>query len=239
MAALTARRRGASASLRRRVTRLPRVRREHDILAAARSVFCEHGYEQASMAAIAGRAGVVEGTIYTYFDTKRDLLNQVLVRWYEGMLADQAQSLAGIAGLRNRLRHVVWRHLRTIATEPALCRLFFLEVRTAGGYPDSELHGLNRGYTRAIVQVLREGIAAGELRGDAPLRLARDVVFGAIEHHTWQFLSGRGTLDPDALADTLSDLLLDGIRVSAEAPVIERLERLADRLEGATQGPRP
>ena len=224
--------------LRRRGTRLPRLRRESDIIVAARAVFAECGYEDASMAAIARRAGVVEGTIYTYFDGKRDLLNTVLVRWYEGMLADQADALAGITGLRNRLRYVVWRHLRTVATEPGLCRLFFLEVRSAGGYPDSELYALNRGYTRAAVQVLQEGIASGELRSDAPLRLVRDVVFGAIEHHTWQFLSGRGALDVDALADTLSDLVLDGVRVAEAAPVIERLEHLAHRLEHAV-GRRP
>lgn len=215
---------------------MPRLRRESDIIAAARFVFSDCGYEDASMAAIAKRAGVVEGTIYTYFDNKRDLLNKVLVHWYEGMLADQAEALAGISGLRNRLRYVIWRHLRTIVTEPALCRLFFLEVRSAGSYPGSELYALNRGYTRAAMEILDEGVAAGGLRFDAPLRLVRDVIFGAIEHHTWLFLSGRGTLEIDALADALSALVLDGIGVPGEAPVIERLEHLADRLERATGG---
>jgi TetR/AcrR family transcriptional regulator, fatty acid metabolism regulator protein len=233
------RRREAPASLRRRATRLPRERRVGDIIEAARVVFAECGYEDASMAAIADRAGVVEGTIYTYFANKRDLLNRVLARWYEGMLADQAEALAGISGTRNRLRYVIWRHLRTIATEPALCRLFFQEVRSAGGYHASDLHALNRGYTAAAMQVLREGVAAGELRDDAPMRLVRDVIYGTIEHHTWDFLSGRGTLDVEGLADALSMIVLDGTRRAEERPTIERLERLADRLEDLAAGREP
>lgn len=80
---------------RRTPTRLPRERREHDILAAARAVFCERGYAEAGVAEIAARAQVVEGTLYKYFDSKRVLLERVLEGWYEGLLADYARHLPG------------------------------------------------------------------------------------------------------------------------------------------------
>ena len=49
---------------RKRASRLPREKREADILAAARAVFRLRGYENASISEIAERAGVVEGSIY-------------------------------------------------------------------------------------------------------------------------------------------------------------------------------
>jgi AcrR family transcriptional regulator len=155
-----------SPQARRVVNRLPRHRREGDILAAATAVFREQGYEQASMAEIAARAGVVEGTIYKYFESKRDLLMQVMAGWYESMLANYAQHLAGIKGTGDRLRYVIWRHLSFIAGNPGLCRVFFREIRSGVEYPNSHLHDLNRRYTSYITDILRDGMASGEFRAD-------------------------------------------------------------------------
>ena len=229
---------------RRAFSRLSRERRVADIIAAARANFTEHGYENASMAAIAEQAGVVEGTIYKYFENKRDLLNQVLASWYEGMVADQADRLAGIAGVRNRLRFVVWSHLRTIATQPALCRVFFTEVRADKDYHASRLHELNRGYAGLASAILQEGIASGELRAGLSVRLVRDMIYGTIEHHTWDYVCGRGELKIDRLADEILGLVLDGARAGAEQQpnvVTDRLERVADRLErlASSAGARP
>ena len=227
-------------SSRRSFARLPREQRVGDIIEAARGVFSDHGYENASMAAIAERAGVVEGTIYKYFENKRDLLGRVLANWYEGMLADQAEQLAGILGTRNQLRFVIWRHLATIAGHPALCRLFFREVRSDADYQTSTLHDLNRGYTRFATQILKAGIASGELRPDLPVRLVRDMIYGTIEHTTFDFLSGRGVFVPEDLADELVDLVLGGCLAQPAAAaepgdIATRLERVALRLERAAE----
>ena len=48
--------------------------REAQILDAAARVFAKNGYARATTREIAAEAGVSEGTIYNYFDSKRDLL---------------------------------------------------------------------------------------------------------------------------------------------------------------------
>ncbi|MEM1041210.1 MAG: helix-turn-helix domain-containing protein [Bacteroidota bacterium] len=51
-----------------------RLARRTDILAAARAVFAEHGYEQATLDEIAERAEFGKGTLYNYFpDGKEEL----------------------------------------------------------------------------------------------------------------------------------------------------------------------
>ena len=53
--------------------RLNRERRRH-ILEAAANVFAQKGYERATMREIALAAGISPGTIYLYFENKKDLL---------------------------------------------------------------------------------------------------------------------------------------------------------------------
>jgi len=49
-------------------------KRKRQILNAAREVFSQKGFSEATTAEIAQQAGVSEGTIYNYFESKRDLL---------------------------------------------------------------------------------------------------------------------------------------------------------------------
>jgi AcrR family transcriptional regulator len=224
-----------TASARRVFVRLPRERRENDIIVAATAVFAEHGYENAAMTEIAARAGVVEGTIYKYFLSKRDLLLEVMRRWYEALVENYAAQLAGIAGTRARLRFVIWRHLKTIHDEPALCRVFFLSIRADNDYYHSPVYEQNRRYTKLALDIVREGVKSGELREDVELSLVRDLIYGTVEHHTWSYVSGRGKLDPELLADQLTDLLLAGLTRPAAPTALQattdRLDRVADRLE--------
>lgn len=226
----------ATTPVRRQVFRLSRERRVADIMRAARDVFREKGYEEAPLSEIAERAQVVEGSIYRYFDNKRDLLVKVIEDWYEGMLSDYDQQLSGITGTRNRLRFMVWRHLATVHEDPRLCQLMFLHLRTGMDYSSTAVYDLNREYTRRTLDIVREGIAAGELRPDVSLRLVRDMIYGCVEHRTWAYLRGEGDFDPDATADAIVDLVLGGLTDTAVAApvadkVAERLERAVERLE--------
>lgn len=134
---------------RRPATRLAREQRVGDILVAARDVFCEKGYEHTAVSEIAARIGVVEGTVYKYFESKRDLLLKVLENWYEEMFGDYARDLSGIQGARARLRLLVWRHLRSIRDYPLLCRLMFREVRSEHDYVGSEHRSTRK---RSVIQ---------------------------------------------------------------------------------------
>ena len=98
-----------------------------------------------------------------------------------------------------------------------------------------------------LVDVIDEGRASGEFRSDIPTSLLRDMVFGAIEHHSWPYVARavaaaaggtdeRGALDIDTAAEQITSVLCDGIgRSSDEQDGMRRLSELAARLEKATQ----
>ena len=49
-------------------------RKEGVILEAARAIFVDHGFDGARMQEIARRAGIGEGTIYSYYESKAELM---------------------------------------------------------------------------------------------------------------------------------------------------------------------
>ena len=53
---------------------LSEAERREQILAAARAVFDEKGYELATVSEIVRRAGVAQGTLYLYFKSKKDIV---------------------------------------------------------------------------------------------------------------------------------------------------------------------
>lgn len=72
---------------RQQETRMARIKRDQDreakrdeIVAAARSLFIDEGYEATSMNRLAAAAGVAPNTIYWYFENKDDVLIAVLNR---------------------------------------------------------------------------------------------------------------------------------------------------------------
>lgn len=224
---------------RRQVFRLSRERRVSDLMAAARQVFSEKGYQDTSTAEIAERAGVVEGTIYRYFSNKRDLLIKVVEAWYDEMISDYDEQLSQISGTWNRLRFLIWKHLSVIHKEPALCRFMFTELRADPDYRSTTVFELNRAYTRRMIEIIDAAMQSGEFRSDIPTRMVRDLVFGGVEHHTWSYLRGEGNFFVDSAANSITDMVYRGMALQPEAvdhpleQVVRRLEAVADKLDVA------
>jgi AcrR family transcriptional regulator len=185
---------------KRRRARVHNRDREEDILVAARAVFEERGFDAASVAEIARRSRVAEGTIYLYSATKRELLQKVVARWYEGLIAEIEQGLARRVGARAKLRYFAQRHLRLHAEDIEIGRLTVRELRSAPDYPSSSLRELNRRYTRLFTAIIRAGSASGEIAEGVRPDVARDLFFGALEHLGMGGMAGGGKREDAARA---------------------------------------
>ncbi len=219
-----------------------RMRREAEILAAAREVFLEKGFDRSFVSEIAAKVGVVEGLVYTYYPSKRDLLNAVLRGMYEPLIADLEDKFSRLHGVRSRMRFLIWRHLRVYVEEPNLSRLVLHEVRTGPEYFQSVLHDLHVRYTAFLLRTVQDAIADGELRADTDVELLRSMVYGGIEHRMWGTLFGRGTVDVESTADrftamVLGPLLPDGralspvVASSARTHLGQVLDEVRERLD--------
>jgi len=196
-----------------------RMRRAAEIINAARDTFLEKGFERASVSEIAAKVGVVEGLLYSYFPTKRDLLNEVLRGMYEPLIREIEESFSRLQGLRSRMRFLVWRHLRVYVEDPGLSRLVLHEVRTRPEYFNSALHELHVRYTAFLMRTVRDAVAQGELPADTDAEMVRGLVYGGIEHRMWGVLFGRDTVNIEVAADRFTDMVLRGIQPAGQSHV--------------------
>ena len=222
------------------MTRLPQDRRVSDILAAANEIIEAKGFEGATMAEIAQKANIVEGTVYRYFKNKEDLLLRVAEDWFSSRYEDLVD-VSAFNGTYNKLRYLIWHSLQTIKEGPSLSRYVMTVVRPRPEYKDMKLFEINRKYTSQIRNLFKQAIESGEFKSGVPERVLRDMVFGTIEHSTWRYLRGEGEIDIEELADEITSVVYRGM--TAVPPederldkVINRLEKVADRLQAGDPG---
>lgn len=208
--------------------------RQTEILEAARKLIEEEGAAATSMMRIATAAGVSEATVYKYFESKQDLVNQVLHDWAMPFITRLAAELDHVTGLRSRLVLIAIRFLRSFGETPKLHRVFFQEVRWSN-YRGSPIHKLSQRFADSLMSTIDEGIRSGEIRADADPALLRDMLFGGLEHIGMRTnLAGRA-VDVEAVASQAVDTMLMGALVrpaGRDMPgELDRLAALVDRLE--------
>lgn len=190
-----------------------RQRRAEEILAAAQACFLEKGFEGTAVSEIAQRAGITEGLVFSYFDTKRDLLHAVLSALYEPLIIDLEDGCQRMQGLRATLRFIIWRHLRVFLETPHMARLILNEVRGGPEYISSGLHDLHVLYTQPLIKALNEAIRKGELVAHLPVEMVRSTVYGTIEHLMWPTLYSGRTIDLEHTSDQLVELVMNGLSI--------------------------
>jgi AcrR family transcriptional regulator len=181
-----------------RKPRVDALRNRERLLKAARTVFSAGGPE-ASLEAVAHKAGVGIGTLYRHFPT-REALFEAVYRHEVQQLADLAERLKKGTPPIEALRQ--WMHsvVKFVATKKGMSTALALAISK-----DSDLvsHSADR-LTRAIGLLLEQAVAAGELRNDVSAEdLLRAVVGMCYTHDQpgWQ----KNVL-------RLLDIFVDGLR---------------------------
>jgi AcrR family transcriptional regulator len=131
------------------------------LLHAARELIEEGGYGGASVAAIAGRAGVAAGTLYRHFDSKEELFVEV----FRSVCDREVQAMRAAENAEgshlDRLETVLGTFARRALRRPRLA--WALLAEPVDPLVDAERLIYRQRYAALIAERLRDAIAAGEL----------------------------------------------------------------------------
>lgn len=210
-------------------TRLSRIKRENEIIMAARQVFENLGYESATVAEIADVVGVVEGTVLHYFKSKRGLMTRVIEMFYSEITDEMEEGIAGVEGVRNQLRYVIHKHLSMLADNAQLCTVILTESRSNADGLLEKVHNLNKRYTNIVIDIVNQGKATGEIADFVMPKLVRNMIFGSIEHYLWDYMGGKRKIDVSSVADQLTRSIYSGI-ASQPDNYDEEITRLVAKL---------
>ena len=217
------------------VTKIKRPSKEQridTIVESAQKVFCSSGFEKGSIDEIAKAAGIAEGTIYRYFDSKRGLLDEVLQRHYSVLFDDIQQALPSIEGRDNRLRYLIRRTLLMISEDRSMCRLRSLYARQVGGERPSLARDQNLRMAVLMTNEIKAGMKDGSFRLDTSPSIVCYMIGGAIELTEYSYMNTGKAIDIDKVTNSIWRIISGGIE-SREA-TIEPLVRLIGRLEHVT-----
>ncbi len=175
------------------------ARNRERVLAAAKAVFSAGGPD-ASLEAVARRAGVGIGTLYRHFPT-REALFEAVYRREVTHLTDLAEELRSAPAPVEALRRWLRSNVEFVATKKGMSAALALAV-----HGSSELYAYTFDrLTKAVGALLERAVAAGEIRPDiGPEDLLRTLVGMCYMHDQpgWQ-----------ASVLRMVDVFVDGLRV--------------------------
>jgi AcrR family transcriptional regulator len=159
--------------------RLPAQERRSAILAAALTVFAEHGYRGASIDEIAAAAGVSKALIYEHFPSKKDLHYSLLEEQVQEIFERLARSAMTDEPGHVRLRAGVNAFLEFVEERRGA---FFMLYRDAVEPEVAELlMGLQRQATGAIAALIAADPAAASADREQSIEMLAQLLSGAVQ----------------------------------------------------------
>jgi len=183
------------------------------VLAAARDLFDEIGYEDATIRMIAQRAGVSVGSVFTTFSGKTEILSQVMDERLENLYAELDRVLPFLRGhTADRLRSIMAVHY---SFETRRVRLFMAYITASYGVTaDQGMRPLGRNprLRGMLADTLMVGVERGEVRPDIDVECFIDTLLAA---YIWNFrLTSHENADAVRLTEAMDSqigLLFDGV----------------------------
>ena len=188
------------------------------VLAAARDLFEEVGYDAATIRAVALKAGVSVGSVFTSFAGKAELLSQVMQDRLGALYAELEQVTPHLRGPTiDRLRSIMAVHY---GFETRRLKLFIVYIGASFQWETGQAVvplGRNDLLKTMLREVLARGVERGEVRPDADTECFIDTLLAA---YMWNYrLALQDGADAPEMIEAMDrqiGLLFGGV---CEAPV--------------------
>jgi AcrR family transcriptional regulator len=198
-----------------RTPRTERGQRTRDhLITAARTVFERQGYGATRMGDIAAEAGVSHGTVYTYFETKADVLAATLEQFVTALR--QSINQVGHEDPGKRLAHANASYVSAYVTHARLVMVMEEAAMSDESFARALLD-LRRGHVKRVAQQIRRQQEAGRTRADVSADTAALALCAMVEGFARFWAQSEDPTDPSGAA-TVTQLWLAAL----ERPRIAR-----------------
>lgn len=181
--------------------------RTEEILAAAVAVFAENGYRATSMNDLARAAGLSKPGLYHYVASKEQLLVLLYQTEMEQHLVEERAVIESSTSATESLRRILAQRATYSCRQQRLQRIFTEEEAEV----PAELMGVIRKQRREredfLVNVVEDGVAAGEFRLTATPRIAVRAMVGAV-NFCYKWFDPSGPKDADQIGSEMADFLV-------------------------------
>jgi TetR/AcrR family transcriptional regulator, fatty acid metabolism regulator protein len=151
------------------------------ILDAALTTFVKHGYHDTKVSDIAATAGVAEGTLYNYFDSKEIMLLALFDEKWGVMIDELKIKVTALRDPNDKLKTMFATVVKLFKKDRELAEIFLVDVKQSSIFLNS--YTVNRvvDFIDLIEDILKDGKRQGVYRRDLDTKVAKMVIFGAAQ----------------------------------------------------------
>jgi AcrR family transcriptional regulator len=192
-----------------------RGRPGHDqeaVLTAAVRLFNERGYEATSMGDLAESLGITKSSIYHHVSGKQELLRMAIDHALDGLFEAADDVQRSPAPAVERLEHLIRRSVIVLSDRLEFVTLL---LRVRGNTAVEQQALLRRKvFDARVTELVRQAQHEGAVRPDVDPAIAARLLFGMVNSLTEWYRPRRGSAE--AMADTITTLAFDGLRMRQE-----------------------
>ena len=172
------------------------TKRQEDIVQAAIGIIARRGFQALTTKNIAQSLGLTEAALYRHFDSKKELINQLLV-YFEGLSCRILEEISSSnLNPMESVRRFVMNRYRMFTADPDLARVMFSEEPFSHDPSfSSQMQRISGRHREAVVCYLQEGQKLGLIDPNLePCQLFR-IIVGSMRYTVNQWNMGGQSFD--------------------------------------------
>jgi TetR/AcrR family fatty acid metabolism transcriptional regulator len=181
------------------------------ILDGAVVEIAQRGYYNTTVAMIARRAGVADGTIYLYFENKDAILSALFDRAMSRFIERGRAQIPQQLGAEQKLRRIVELHLVLVGEDRDLAIITQVELRHSLHFMGQLSRNQVREYLGIIADVVARGQGEGVFASALDPLLAAKAIFGVLDEMATDWVLSRRNVRLESKAEAVADLILSGV----------------------------
>lgn len=181
------------------------------ILDAAVVEIARQGFHQTTVAMIAKRAGVADGTIYLYFKNKEEILFSLFERGMGRFITEGRIHLEEGVAAPDKLRRIVDLHLALVGQDRDLAIITQVEMRHSVHFMNQLSRTQVGRYLEILAEIVRLGQQEGAFRRDQDPVFAAKAIFGVLDEMATDWVLSSRNTRLESKAAPVCDFLLAGL----------------------------
>lgn len=182
--------------------------RKQEIIRISARLFKERGYSAVSMRDLAKEMGIKAASLYNHINSKEDILSDIIITIALDFTNGMTSIISSKTTSLNKLRDIIFQHVEITSNNPdgmsSLNNDWMHLVKNKAYYLE-----LRRSYEENFRNIIHQGILEKEIK-----QVDVDVTLFSILstlRSLYLWVPKKEDMDKEALASSLSDILLNGI----------------------------
>lgn len=187
-----------------------RARAREEMLRVAAEIFREKGFERGRMEDVARELGMLKGSLYYYFESKQEILDEILLVPRERFLRRLEQIASSRGTPSAKLRKAIKAFVCGFDVEYPAMSVAVYERFSRSGRQAEEVRRLRRRVQEIFERLVQDGVDAGEFE-TKDVKMTTFAIAGMCNWlSTWYEKGGR--LSSERIGEVFADLVIHGLQ---------------------------